>query len=82
MALETQPDFILLDIDLPDINGEEVLEKIRQDERISSTPVIAVTSYAMLGDEKRLLAAGCNAYIEKPIDPEHIIQQIQAVIGE
>ena len=69
MALNTKPDCIQLDIVLPDINGEEVLKKIRQKEQIKSIPVIAVTSSAMPGDEARLLAAGCNGYIEKPIDP-------------
>jgi two-component system, cell cycle response regulator DivK len=82
LALEKRPDFILLDINLPDISGEEILKKIKQDEQIRSTPVIVITSNAMLGDEARLLAAGCNCYIEKPIDPGQIVNQIEAVVGE
>ncbi len=82
LALEKRPDFILLDINLPDISGEEILKKIKQDKQIKSIPVIVITSNAMLGDEARLLAAGCNCYIEKPIDPDKIIKQLKAVIGE
>ena len=82
MALKERPDFILLDIFLPDINGEEILKKIKQNEQIKSIPVIAVTSSAMPGDEARLLAAGCGGYIEKPIDPTQVVAQIKAVVGE
>ena len=82
MASILKPDFILLDINLPDINGEEVLEKIRGQEEIKSIPVIAVTSNAMAGDEQRLLSIGFDAYIEKPIEPEKFIGQIKTVIGE
>ena len=77
-----KPDFILLDIQLPDIEGTEVLNRIRSmDSDIAKTPIIAVTSYAMSGDREKLLSAGCDGYIEKPIDPLHIIDQIRRVIG-
>lgn len=76
------PDFILLDIQLPDIPGTEVLRRIRADEATARIPMIAVTSYAMAGDRERLLAAGCDGYIEKPIDPQRIIGQIRQAIGE
>ncbi len=82
LVLEKRPDFILLDINLPDISGEEILRKIKQDEQTKSIPVIVITSNAMLGDKARLLAAGCNCYIEKPIDPSRIIKQIKAVVGD
>lgn len=81
-ALTLPPDFILLDIQLPDINGEEVLRRIRKQEVGKTIPIIAVTSYAMSGDRERLLAAGCNGYIEKPIDPFIIIEQIKTVVYE
>ncbi|MGH8551404.1 MAG: response regulator [Methylococcales bacterium] len=81
-ALILPPDFILLDIQLPDIDGEEVLRRIRSKEPGRSIPVIAVTSYAMSGDRERLLAAGCNGYIEKPIDPNTIIDQVKTVLYE
>ena len=82
MALKKQPDFILLDIQLPDKDGQEVLKEIRKSEIGGEIPVIAVTSYAMSGDRERLLEAGCNGYIEKPIDPVNIMNQIRQVIGE
>lgn len=82
MALQKRPDFILLDIQLPDIEGTEVLKRIRASEIGTNIPVIAMTSYAMAGDRERLLAAGCDGYIEKPIDPERIISQIRHLTGE
>ncbi len=81
-AQRTRPDFILLDIQLPDIEGTEVLRRIRASEIGDSIPVIAVTSYAMAGDRERLLAAGCNGYIEKPIDPLRFIAQIEKCVGD
>ena len=82
MALQRRPDFILLDIQLPDIEGTEVLRRIRSSEIGTSIPVIAMTSYAMSGDREKLLSAGCDGYIEKPIDPERIISQIRYLTGE
>lgn len=80
-ALREQPDFIILDIQLPDIMGTEVLRMIRGDERGLQIPIIAMTSYAMAGDEQRLLAGGCNGYIEKPINPDVVMGQIQRILG-
>lgn len=82
MTLDERPDFIILDIQLPDIDGYEVLERIRSSESNGSIPIIAMTSFAMTGDKERLLAAGCNGYIEKPIDPRLVISQIKNVLGE
>ncbi|MBU0484889.1 MAG: response regulator [Proteobacteria bacterium] len=82
LAIEQRPDFIILDIQLPDIMGTEVLGMIRASEIGDTIPVIAMTSYAMAGDRAKLLAAGCNGYIEKPIDPLTVMNQIQKVIGE
>ena len=82
MALLKRPDFIILDIQLPDIDGTEVLHKIRSSEIGNSIPVIAMTSYAMSGDREKLLSAGCDGYIEKPIDPARVISQIKSFIGE
>lgn len=79
---EHHPDFILLDIQLPDIEGTEVLKKIRAMKGdFARVPIIAITSYAMSGDRERLLAAGCNGYIEKPIDPVLVISQIEKIVG-
>lgn len=79
VACEQTPDFIILDIQLPDIPGTEVLKKLR--ESGITIPVIAMTSYAMAGDRERLMAAGCNGYIEKPIDPLLVMSQIEKVIN-
>ncbi len=82
MAISQKPDFILLDIQLPDIEGIEVLHRIRANKETEKIIVIAVTSYAMEGDRERLLGSGCNGYIEKPIDPLRVINQIQQIIGD
>jgi CheY-like chemotaxis protein len=81
-VLSIPPDFVILDIQLPDINGLEVLKRIRASAIGKDIPVIAMTSYAMSSDKEKLLAAGCTAYIEKPIDPLTVISQIQAAIGK
>ncbi len=82
IALEARPDFILLDIQLPDMDGLEVLGRIRKSEIYGCIPVIAMTSYAMVGDREKMMAAGCDGYIEKPIDPKEVIGQIREIIGE
>ncbi len=82
LALKEKPDFILLDIQLPDMDGTEVLKEIRKSEIDGKIPVIAITSYAMSGDRTRLIEAGCNGYLEKPIDPVTIINQIREIIGD
>jgi CheY-like chemotaxis protein len=80
-AVSKHPDFIILDIQLPDIDGYTVLDLIRENDTTKNIPVIAMTSYAMIGDKERLLSSGCDGYIEKPINPINVIDQIRAVIG-
>ena len=77
LALKERPDFIILDIQLPDIIGTDVLKIIRKSEIGNSIPIIAMTSYAMAGDREKLLHAGCDGYIEKPIDPINVMNQIE-----
>jgi len=79
MALKHRPDFVILDIQLPDIEGTEVLKMIRTSDIGETIPIIAMTAYAMAGDKANLLAAGCDGYIEKPIDPERVISQIRRI---
>ncbi len=79
-ALRERPDFILLDIQLPDIDGLEVARRIRAGETGAPIPMIAITSFAMAGDRERVLAAGCNGYIEKPVDPMRVMAQIENVL--
>jgi len=81
LALQERPDFIILDIQLPDIMGTEVLKRIRTSEMGTRIPIIAMTSFAMAGDRKNLLDAGCDGYIEKPIDPVTVMAQIRNVVG-
>lgn len=82
MALRNRPDFVLLDIQLPDVDGTEVLRMLRSSEIGSSIKVIAITSHAMPGDRERILIRGYDGYIEKPIDPDEVISQIKTFIGE
>src|SRR5215470_15763698 len=69
-AVEAQrPDLILMDIQLPVMDGYEVTRRIRSKPELKSVPIIAVTSYALAGDEAKALAIGCNAYVAKPFSP-------------
>lgn len=81
LAKSAKPDFIILDIQLPDMDGTEVLRAIRQSEADIHVPIIAMTSYAMSGDREELLAAGCTGYVEKPIDPMKVMEQIRDILG-
>jgi two-component system cell cycle response regulator DivK len=77
MAQELLPDLILLDIQLPVMDGYTVACLLRGIESLRAVPIIAVTSYAMMGDREKSLAAGCNGYIEKPINPETFVSEIE-----
>ena len=81
IAREARPEFIILDIQLPDIDGLEVVQKLRSSEIDGTIPIIAMTSFAMVGDREKMMAAGCNGYIEKPISPEKVMNQIRDIIG-
>ena len=76
LAAEHAPDLVLMDIQLPDIDGVEALSRMRADERTVSIPVLAVTAQAMQGDRERFLAAGFDDYISKPVD---IVELVGAV---
>lgn len=69
-------DLILLDIQLPGMDGYEVAREIRSKAVLADVPIVAVTSYAMVGDRERILAAGCDGYMEKPINPDTFIAEI------
>jgi len=77
LAIKEKPDLIIMDIQLPDIDGLEATKRIRASEADSEIPIIALTSFAMVGDKERALAAGCTGYIEKPINPETFIAEIE-----
>ncbi|MBK7903463.1 MAG: response regulator [Proteobacteria bacterium] len=80
-AQESAPDVILLDIQLPHMDGHAVARALRALPSLNSVPIIAVTSYAMGGDRAEALAAGCDAYIEKPIDPDTFVTQVERVVS-
>lgn len=80
-ATQINPELILMDIQLPDIDGLEATRRIRNNESFRKVPIIAITSYAMAGDREKVIEAGCNGYFEKPINPLTIIKDIEKVIG-
>ena len=77
LAVKEKPDLILMDIQLPDIDGLEATKRIRASEAGSDIPIIALTSFAMAGDREKALAAGCTSYIEKPINPETFMAEVE-----
>ncbi len=77
LAIKEKPDLIIMDIQLPDIDGLEATKRIRASEADDDIPIIALTSFAMAGDRERALAAGCTGYIEKPINPETFMAEIE-----
>lgn len=74
-------DFVLLDIQLPGMDGYAVAQALRKTPGLAVTPIIAVTSYAMAGDREKALAAGCSYYIEKPINPETFVTEVMNHLG-
>ena len=76
-AARILPDLILLDIQLPQMDGYAVAHQLRSNPDLAGVPIVAVTSYAMAGDREKALAAGCNGYIEKPIDPDKFMGQVE-----
>jgi two-component system, cell cycle response regulator DivK len=77
-AVEAQrPDLILMDIQLPVMDGYEATWRIRSNPELKSIPIIAVTSYALAGDEAKALAVGCNAYVTKPFSPRALLAKVQ-----
>jgi CheY-like chemotaxis protein len=77
MAKRLQPAAILLDIQLPVMDGYSVARARREHKALDGVPIIAVTSYAMLGDREKILAAGATDYVEKPIDPDKFVERLR-----
>ncbi|PKO11581.1 MAG: response regulator [Chloroflexi bacterium HGW-Chloroflexi-10] len=76
LAIQEIPDVILLDIQLPEMDGYTVARSLRQMKELANLPIIAVTSYAMVGDRENIIEAGCSDYIEKPINPDTFMSQM------
>ncbi len=81
LAREHMPDLILMDIQLPEVSGLEVTKWIKEDEQLKSIPVIAVTAFAMKGDEEKIRQGGCEAYIAKPISVLEFVETVKNHVG-
>jgi two-component system cell cycle response regulator DivK len=77
LARQHHPDLILMDIQLPEVSGLEVTKWIKEDDDLRSIPVIAVTAFAMKGDEEKILQGGCEAYIAKPISVAQVLSPVE-----
>jgi len=76
LARQSSPDLILMDIQLPEVSGLDVTKWLKEDEELKHIPVIAVTAFAMKGDEEKIMEGGCEAYISKPISINHFLETI------
>ena len=76
-----RPDLILMDIQLPIMDGYEATRRIRTNPDLKSVPIIAVTSYALAGDEDKALAAGCDGYVSKPYSPRELLAKVRAYLA-
>ena len=81
LAREHHPDLILMDIQLPEVSGLEVIKWIKEDDSMKSIPIIAVTAFAMKGDEEKIRESGCEAYIAKPISVSHFLETVQKFLN-
>ena len=81
IARDNKPDLILMDIQLPEISGLEVTKWLKEDDELASIPVVAVTAFAMKGDEERIREGGCEAYISKPISVSHFLDTIRRLLS-
>ena len=81
IAREHRPNLILMDIQLPEISGLEITDRLKKDAALKNIPVVAVTAFAMRGDEQKILAAGCDAYLSKPISVTTFLDTIKKFIG-
>lgn len=81
-ALEIRPDLILMDIQLPKVSGLEAMRRLRADPSMAATPIIAITSFALSGDEQKAQQAGATAYIAKPYSPRDLLALIRKIVPE
>jgi two-component system, cell cycle response regulator DivK len=81
LARDERPDLILLDLQLPDMSGYEVVRRLKCDERTRAIPVLAVTAFAMKGDEERALDSGCDGYVTKPIRLQEFLDLVRQFLG-
>src|SRR6266700_8105059 len=81
MAQSQHPDLILMDIQLPVIDGYEATRRIKADAATQHIPIVAVTSYALVGDEAKTREAGCDGYVAKPFSPRHLLEKVREFLG-
>jgi len=81
IAQDELPDLILCDLQMPDMDGYEVIRRLKLDPKLAAVPVVAVTAYAMVGDRDKVLATGFNGYIPKPINPETFVKEIEKYLS-
>jgi two-component system cell cycle response regulator DivK len=81
-AKADRPDLILMDIQMPVLDGYEATRQIKADPAVKATPIIAVSSFAMKGDEEKARAAGCDYYVTKPYSPLQLLRTIRGVLGD
>ena len=82
LARKHRPDLIIMDIQLPEVSGLEVTKWLKEDEELRSIPVIAITAFAMKGDEERIRSGGCEAYISKPISVAQFLETVKKFLGD
>lgn len=82
LARAHRPDLILMDIQLPEVSGLEVTKWLKEDDDLARIPVIAVTAFAMKGDEERIRQGGCEAYISKPISVMRFLETVKSYLGD
>jgi two-component system cell cycle response regulator DivK len=82
LAREHRPDLILMDIQLPEVSGLEVTKWMKEDDELRAIPIIAVTAFAMKGDEDRIRQGGCEAYLSKPISVGKFLETVKAYLGD
>lgn len=82
LARDHKPDLILMDIQLPEVSGLEVTRWLKEDEALKHIPVIAITAFAMKGDEEKIRQGGCEAYLSKPISVAKFLETVNAFLSE
>ena len=80
-AAECKPDLILMDIQMPVMDGYEATRRIKANPELKAIPIVAVTSYALSGDEQKTRDAGCDAYIAKPYSPRQMLAKVREILG-
>jgi two-component system, cell cycle response regulator DivK len=81
LARESRPDLILMDLQLPDITGFDAVRRLKEHKETQAIPIVAVTAFAMVGDERKALTSGCDAYLAKPIVLRNFLDLVERFIG-